>query len=54
MLRHLYPYTRYLEPTLLRQCRKWVEDFNLANDAIKKITGKKEKFKVDNPNEIQL
>ena len=54
MLRHLYPYTKYLEPALLRQCRKWVEEFNTANEALQKITGKMEKFHVEKPDQIEL
>jgi hypothetical protein len=54
MLKSMYHFQKYLEPGLRRRCQKWCEDFNYANDALKKITGKKEKFIVQDPDLIQL
>jgi hypothetical protein len=54
MLRHIYIYQKYLEPGFKRRCQKWCEDFNYANDALKSITGKMEKFIVTDPTAIQL
>jgi len=54
MLKHIYYYQKYLEPGLKRRCQKWCENFNYANDALKRITGKMEKFVVTDPVMIQL
>ncbi len=54
-LKGIYYYEKYLEPGLKRNCRKWIDDFNYANRALELITGKKEKFKVEQHAEgIQL
>ena len=44
MLKEMYWFGRYLEPGLMRKCRKWCDNFNYANNAIKAITGRHEKF----------
>lgn len=54
MLRHIYSFQKYLEPGLKRRCMKWCEEFNYANHALELITGKKEKFVVQNPSAIEL
>jgi hypothetical protein len=54
MLKNIYYYQKYLEPGLKRRCRKWCDDFNYANHALELITGKKEKFKVEDSTGIQL
>ncbi len=54
MLKRIYYFEKYLEPGLKRSCRKWCEDFNYANEALKLITGKMEKFVVTDPAQIQL
>jgi len=54
MLKNIYIYQKYLEPGFKRKCDKWCYDFNYANDALKSITGKMEKFVVDDPTLIQL
>jgi hypothetical protein len=54
-MKNMYHYEKYLEPGIKRGCRKWCDDFNYANHALELITGKKEKFKVENNAEgIQL
>ena len=54
-MKNIYHYEKYLEPAIKRGCRKWCDDFNYANHALELITGKKEKFKVENNAEgIQL
>jgi hypothetical protein len=54
-MKNMYNYEKYLEPGIKRGCRKWIDDFNYANHALELITGKKEKFKVENNAEgIQL
>jgi hypothetical protein len=53
-LKGMYYYEKYLEPGLKRDCRKWCNDFNYANHALELFTGKKEKFKVENNEGIQL
>jgi hypothetical protein len=53
-MKNIYHYEKYLEPGIKRGCRKWIDDFNYANHALELITGKKEKFKVDNADGIQL
>jgi hypothetical protein len=54
-MKSIYYYEKYLEPGLKRNTRKWIDDFNYANHALELITGKKEKFKVENNAEgIQL
>jgi hypothetical protein len=55
MLKHIYYFEKYLEPGLKRRCRKWCDDFNYANNALKMITKKKEEFiPVKEDNMIQL
>jgi hypothetical protein len=54
MLKHMYFLEKYLEPGLKRKCNKWCDDFNYANHALELITGRKEKFKVEDPAMIQL
>jgi len=54
MLKGIYHYQKYLDPQLKRLCKKWCEDFNYANHALELITGKKEKFVVNDPELIQL
>jgi len=54
MLKNIYYYQKYLELGLKRRCRKWCDDFNYANRALKMITGKKEKFAISDPDLIQL
>jgi hypothetical protein len=54
MLKSMYYYQKYLDPGLKRRCQKWCENFNYANDALHRITGKKEKFTVTDPSMIQL
>jgi len=44
MMKHNYMFRRYLEKGLPQTARKWCDDFNYANDALKAITGKKQKF----------
>jgi|SRR5450432_1256082 len=54
-MKRVYHYEKYLEPGIKRGCTKWIDDFNYANHALELITGKKEKFKVENNAEgIQL
>jgi hypothetical protein len=54
-MKGIYYYEKYLESGIKRACRKWIDDFNYANHALELITGKKEKFKVENNAEgIQL
>lgn len=54
MLKHIYMFQKYLEPGLKRRCQKWCEDFNYANHALELITGKKEKFVVQDPTALEL
>ena len=44
MMKHDYMFYRYREKGLPRAARKWCDDFNYANRALKSITGKNEKF----------
>jgi len=44
MMKNTYLFRRYLEKGLPQMARKWCDDFNYANDAVKAITGKKQKF----------
>ena len=37
MIKSIYYFDRYLKPELKKQCRKWCEDFNYANHALKEI-----------------
>ncbi len=53
-MKGIYYYEKYLDPVVKKNCRKWIADFNYANHALELITGKKEKFKVENNEGIQL
>ena len=44
MMKHTYMFRRYLDKGLPQTARKWCDDFNYANDALKAITGRKQKF----------
>ena len=44
MTKHNYLFRRHLEKGLPQMARKCCDDFNYANDALKFITGKKQKF----------
>jgi len=44
MLKYIYMFERYLNQGVLRSCKKWCNDFNYAQEALQKITNKKEPF----------
>jgi len=44
MLKHIYPYEKYLEPGLRRKLSHWCDRFNTASKVLKEITGKQHKF----------
>jgi hypothetical protein len=39
MFKHEYFWDRYLKPDLKKQCKRWIDNFNYANYALKKIEG---------------
>jgi len=44
MLKEMYWFGRYLEPGLMKKCRKWCDNFNYANHALEELTKKREPF----------
>ena len=44
MMKHIYHFQKYIKPELKKKCRKWCEDFNYANNALKEVTNRKETF----------
>jgi hypothetical protein len=44
MMKHMYYFDRYIPSEKKKKCRKWCEDFNYANDALERVTRKKEEF----------
>lgn len=44
MLKHIYPYERYLEKGLRRKLNTWCEKFNTTCKVLQEITGKKHAF----------
>ncbi len=44
MMKSIYHFQKYIEPEIKKRCKKWVDNFNYANHAIKEITRKKEIF----------
>jgi hypothetical protein len=47
MMKHIYPYERYLEQGLRRKLSNWCDRFNTACKVLQEITGKK--YKVIDP-----
>ena len=37
MFKHEYYFDRYMDPIKKKRCRKWCEDFNHANEALKRV-----------------
>ena len=55
MLKHLYPYRRYIAADILKRARNWCDHFNIANQVLQEITRKKEVFiPVPPEDQIQL
>lgn len=44
MSKHLWGVYRYIDPDKQKRIRKWIEDFNIVNELIKRITKKREEF----------
>ena len=44
MVNFEYYFEKYIRPEVKKQCRKWCENFNYANEALKLVTNKTEKF----------
>lgn len=44
MMKYIYHFQKYLDPTLKKQCKNWCEKFNYANNALEVVTKKKETF----------
>lgn len=44
MMKFVYEFDRYLEPSMKSMCRKWCDNFNYANHALELLTKKKENF----------
>lgn len=43
MVKHVYHFEKYLEPTIKRRIFRWCDEFNVVNRILQEITGKKEK-----------
>ncbi|MBN8852404.1 MAG: hypothetical protein J0H07_11155 [Sphingobacteriales bacterium] len=54
MLKFMYHFEKYLEPSLKRRCKKWCDNFNYANHALELITGKMQKMLTADCNVIEL
>lgn len=55
MMKSIYWFQKYLEPGLKRSCQNWCEKFNYANNALERVTKKKEIFvPVQDEDMIQL
>jgi hypothetical protein len=37
MFKYIYQWDKYIEPETKKYCKGWVEKFNYANEALKKI-----------------
>jgi hypothetical protein len=44
MIKEIFWFDKYIDPSLKRQCRIWCHEFNYANDALKRVSGKKKAF----------
>jgi hypothetical protein len=44
MVKFVYHFDKYLSPELKKRSRRWCENFNYANDALKLLTKKKDVF----------
>ena len=44
MMKFVYHFDKYLDPEMKKRCRKWCDNFNYANNALKEIGNKKVKF----------
>jgi hypothetical protein len=44
MMKFIYHFEKYIDPQIKKRSKKWCEDFNYANHALKLITKKKEVF----------
>ncbi len=44
MMKFMYHFEKYIEPEMKKSCRKWCENFNYANHALKLLTKKPETF----------
>lgn len=44
MMKFEYQFDRYIKPEVKKLCRKWCDNFNYANNALKLLTNKTEKF----------
>jgi len=44
MMKDLYLFRKYIATDIRHRCKKWCDDFNYANRALKEITGRMEKF----------
>lgn len=44
MVKFEYHFDKYIKPEIKKQCRKWCENFNYANHALRLVTNKTEKF----------
>jgi hypothetical protein len=44
MLKHIYPFSKYLDPKLLSRCRKWCNNYNYANHALQEVAAEKDTF----------
>lgn len=44
MMKFVYHFDKYLDPEIKKRCRKWCDNFNYANNALKEIGNKKVKF----------
>ncbi len=42
MVKHIYHFGKYLEPTIKRRIFRWCDEFNVVNRILQEITGKKE------------
>jgi hypothetical protein len=55
MLKSEYYFEKYIKPDIKKRCKRWCENFNYANNALKLITNKIEKFNpVKDDDMIQL
>ncbi len=44
MVKYEYYFEKYIKPDIKKRCKRWCDNFNYANNALKLITNKVEKF----------